>query len=408
MSLVLNSYAPALSHETALRRVVGAAHRLEMAVSYVQPSGWRILKSMSPTGLLARSRLLFTDQMGITHPEAIRLALGARMEVFRYSGAHTFHPKVYLAYSRDGRPCAYLLGSANLSHSALLSGVEAGWTGEDAETCLKLAEWIRELRTAQAAALSTEMLPALERTWLAASAQRAQRVLRREPAAAQDATRPLPPSPETIDVVEDLLGEARLPLATLGFDLAASNIRTFEEASRVASDWLMWAGRTDDTAQKKHSEMRILGFVDDTHRLTELGRQAAGGLDQAALAKAWCRWLSHADETDLHARLANGRRAIRRFWQMQPEVREFFLREEASLQARPVLQAIELLAQGSPASAHLSLEEVRAASEALLGGRLQLPRYLADAIKKYLNNKGIRGWDLGTRSLVLRTWRDLG
>jgi hypothetical protein len=151
--------------------------------------------------------------------------------------------------------------------------------------------------------------------------------------------------------------------------------------------------------------MRILGFVDNDLALTALGKQATRCHDQAALAEVWCRWLRHADETELHPRLANGRRAICRFWQMQPEVREFFFREEASLPARPTLQAIELLAHGSAASADLSLDGFQVAADALLGRRLHLPPYLAEAIERYLNNQGDRGWDLGTRSLVLNIWR---
>ena len=49
----------------------GADH-VGIAVSYVQESGWRILEPIVPTG---STRMVIDDQMGITQPSAIRIAL---------------------------------------------------------------------------------------------------------------------------------------------------------------------------------------------------------------------------------------------------------------------------------------------------------------------------------------------
>lgn len=73
-------------------------------------------------------RLVCTDQLGITQPAAVERALQSGVQIRNYSGGAVYHPKVYLAHDRNLRPTRFLLGSANLSTSALCERSRVCWT----------------------------------------------------------------------------------------------------------------------------------------------------------------------------------------------------------------------------------------------------------------------------------------
>lgn len=114
------------------------ADAADLAVAFVLPSGVDRLESHF-RDLLARGgrlRVVTGDYFGLTDPVALSRLLdlgdGVDLRVFetgavgaveRVSATATFHPKAYLFHRRLGRSVAFV-GSSNLSHSALGSGVE--------------------------------------------------------------------------------------------------------------------------------------------------------------------------------------------------------------------------------------------------------------------------------------------
>jgi superfamily II DNA or RNA helicase/diadenosine tetraphosphate (Ap4A) HIT family hydrolase/HKD family nuclease/SOS-response transcriptional repressor LexA len=122
-------------------RLPGASE-IDLLASFVQPSGLDVIREglFSAIAAGARVRLLVGDYLGITSPEALRQLLGwmdlaggafearlAEMENLRGS-PDSFHPKAWRIADSSGG--IVVVGSSNLSRSALVSGVEWNLLGE--------------------------------------------------------------------------------------------------------------------------------------------------------------------------------------------------------------------------------------------------------------------------------------
>ncbi|MFM8953002.1 MAG: HIT domain-containing protein [Planctomycetaceae bacterium] len=122
-------------------RLPGASE-IDLLASFVQPSGLDVIRAglFSAIAAGARVRLLVGDYLGITSPEALRQLLGwmdlaggafeARLaELENLRGApDSFHPKAWRIADSSGG--IVVVGSSNLSRSALISGVEWNLLGE--------------------------------------------------------------------------------------------------------------------------------------------------------------------------------------------------------------------------------------------------------------------------------------
>ncbi len=111
-----------------LTSYIDRASRVDAAVSFVMDSGVRLLHPHLQD-LLARNgalRLLTGDYLDVTDPTALRRLLdlpdSAALAVFDAS-LTVFHPKAWIFHFPDGSGVA-LVGSSNLSESALRYGVE--------------------------------------------------------------------------------------------------------------------------------------------------------------------------------------------------------------------------------------------------------------------------------------------
>lgn len=138
-----------LLHKTASKLVTGGeenpflphlcaaihqAHRVDMAVAFIKATGLRLLLpdlleslQRSETELRpAQLRILTSDYLDVTDPEALRLLMllaeqGAEVRVYQSSGS-SFHLKAYLFGGQDwGRA---FIGSSNISRQALKQGLE--------------------------------------------------------------------------------------------------------------------------------------------------------------------------------------------------------------------------------------------------------------------------------------------
>ena len=152
-------------------RLPGASE-IDLLASFVQPSGLDIIRAglFSAIAAGARVRLLVGDYLGITSPEALRQLLGwmelaggafeARLaETKNLRGSpDSFHPKAWRIADSSGG--IVVVGSSNLSRSALVSGVEWNLLGETSGS----GELDRELAAAfddlwqQATPLSAEVV----------------------------------------------------------------------------------------------------------------------------------------------------------------------------------------------------------------------------------------------------------
>ena len=122
-------------------RLPGASE-IDLLASFVQPSGLDVIRAGLFSAITAGAcvRLLVGDYLGITSPEALRQLLGwmalagrafearlAELENLRGS-PDSFHPKAWRIADSSGG--IVVVGSSNLSRSALVSGVEWNLFGE--------------------------------------------------------------------------------------------------------------------------------------------------------------------------------------------------------------------------------------------------------------------------------------
>jgi len=148
---------------------IARADEIDLAVSFVKVTGLRMLlpdlhaalgQTEDPTRPPARVRIVTSDYLDVTDPEALRLLMllqeqGAQARVFRAAGT-SFHLKAYL-FARFGanhelRGTAFI-GSSNISRQALTDGLEwnyrVEYPGDDGflEARARFEEIFRDPRT---------------------------------------------------------------------------------------------------------------------------------------------------------------------------------------------------------------------------------------------------------------------
>jgi HKD family nuclease len=380
-----------------LEIIASRADAFSIAVSYIQQSGWELLQPLIQHAS-ARTRVLCTDQLGITDPVAVKKMLDAGLNVRAFRGSQVYHPKVYLAHYDSGCD-QFVLGSANLSRSALISGVEATITGNDSEK--HLTSWFNEMfeDNSRSDEFNSERLTALEDAFAARLKSRL--VYRRVVSLAKFPVKKSGDESATA-AVESAFAGLSGELSTLNVDQAGNYIRSFS----LLQKWLQAA--TFDG--KALSDLRLLGFVTG-NSLNALGFDAKNAESIEAVATIWVNWWANATEDELRqinptGRLSRSRLAIRIFWSFPYEVTEYFLNNSRVTDRAPrkILQTIELLANAGRELPNLTLDEVKTLSE-ILSSTDELPNSAQNAIAEYLANKGTRGWGVDDRAILLRQWR---
>lgn len=373
---------------------------LSIAVSYIQLSGWELLEEIIPNAILANTRILCTDQLGITDPKAVRAIKASGVAIRAFSANDVvFHPKVYIGERANGSD-RFVLGSANLSRSALLTSVEVNVEGEDPDSTL--LGWFDHLFNdpVHSVEFDDARIEALERAFAARLKSRLayQRTIDREaPEAATDAAAAM--------TLESAFAGLEGELMPLNIDKGGSTVRTLQYVETLLN------GPQPLTDDKAAGDMKRLGFALNLH-LTALG-QAAVGQDWSEIARLWVAWLKNADEADLLAinptgRLVRGRKAFETFWTFPTEVTDFYLQEAEGTQGakRELCQTIELLANAGRALPSLSMDDVATLST-ILGATAALPPAARESIEDYIGNRGTRGWKFPDRRLILEAWRDV-
>ena len=132
----------------AIKRELARCARASVAVAFTMRSGVDLLEGAIRSAIQrgAGFRLLTTDYLGVTEPEALSRLLSAvtpdQVRLYQ-TGRTAFHPKVWIFEYPDGSGRAFL-GSSNLSRSALLTGIEWNWAALDVDLTNGLAELLNE------------------------------------------------------------------------------------------------------------------------------------------------------------------------------------------------------------------------------------------------------------------------
>src|SRR5581483_5064067 len=215
--------------------------------------------------------------------------------------------------------------------------------------------------------------------------------------------RTAPVAADDIDTLEDVFATIQLPIGLLNIDYGGNNIRNIDFAREVLAD-------PTHASSKNRSDLKLLGFMREG-RLTDLGRRAGRARTTKEFAVLWCRWLQRTEDAELeeiNSKLLVAKRVFPQFWQLQEDVRNFFLNNADRAQRRgnlrTLLQTIELLCNARDVVQELTLEEMQTLSR-LLEERSSLPAFIRPEVASYFDNKGARGWDTKDRCIMPIAWR---
>ena len=368
----------------AIEEVLRPAVSVDLAVSYVKTLGWQqLLGVLRRIGVRPENvRLVVTDQFGITQPDALEQALQAGATIRNYIGRGVYHPKVYLALNANHDPISAIVGSANLSDSALTDGIEAAVSIYDRVVLRDLKKWLDKLFNDEenTQEIDSTLLKELRARWKRLASQRVRAELgvgRRRRHRARSAP--------TIasESVEDLFSTIALPIAVLGIDQAGNNVRNLSRLLEVLRRFPL-------PNDKERSELHLLGLMErGSEVLTELGQRARNCRTEKQLAKTWCKWIFKASDAELlsvNDRLPSFKHAATWFWRLSGEVREFFFQNLPATRDKRVLQAIEILCSEGPVVETLMVNDFSTLAGLLMAGS-SLPLLLREPVRAYYENK---------------------
>lgn len=399
MKVILNGHKQPIGFAQALSELTKGAEALSVAVSYINLGGWEIFKN-SIKGLdFKKTRIVCTDQFGITQPMAVKAMIESNLQIHNFSGKNTYHPKVFLAHGKNNKPIRFLLGSANLSKSAFSTGVEAGLLSEDIAGLKKLHEWFDDLFSKNSESFTPALLAEMEEKWrLIATSRIHGRIKVRKDLSTL--SKKIPPiSLDDIDMLDDILATIHHPIGLLNMDHAANNVRNLDKVRNVLSN----PGAAHD---KQKSELKLLGFMAGKGVLTPLGHAARKAKTNEEVARLWFQWIKHTPDTELeslNARLLVAQRVFRQFWLLKKDVRDYFLANAIKPKNRRVMQTIELFCNATQIVQDLSLDEIMAISKLL--EQRQNEGQLKGKVLEYFNNKGPRGWTTSDRYVLPLAWK---
>ena len=170
-----NGAPPGFEFRTDIVAAIKNARSVDIAVSYLQMSGWFMLQRDLERIPRAQVRIITTDQMNITQPAVLKAALHLGIQIKCYSGSRVFHPKVYIFRGIEKSQNLAILGSANVSASGLEDGVEAGIRTSNPVLFKRLTRWFENLfRDPAAQNIDERFITDYEKRWKLAAQTRVQ------------------------------------------------------------------------------------------------------------------------------------------------------------------------------------------------------------------------------------------
>ena len=366
----------------ALKQLFQESYDLSLAVSYIQLSGWREIKSALDDFDYSSIRIICTDQMGITDPDALIEIMQDGVQLKRFKGNKIFHPKVYISCAENGE-YTVLCGSSNISASALNHSVECNVLFEDKNK--ELIAWFDDLFKNGAEEFTDEHIDILR-------VQHKKRQTRRI-----SETRKLSRSAiDNIDIEDNIFQQVSHNLGLLNFDHTGNTIRTLHRAKEVL--------QSGEIEGKNKSELGGLGLVTND-RINDLGIMFRDADSLKESAEIWIEWLYHSTEKELieinsFGRLNWAKQAHENFSRMHIDIKNFFLENciKPSRTNKKLLQTIEICSNITGISRYLNMDDAVELSEHLEDINVD------DKITEYLLNKGTRSWKFEDRKLLIKAW----
>lgn len=141
------------SFERMLQRALAAqrAEAIGIAVAYVSVYGVRFLRTLKSKTQISSIRLIADTRDAVTHPQALRIALGEGWPVRTVHATHSFHPKLYLAgdsFDEEDRliaPRLMAVGSNNLTRRGMNLNVECALVRTSPNPMVELSGVYRKL-----------------------------------------------------------------------------------------------------------------------------------------------------------------------------------------------------------------------------------------------------------------------
>ncbi|TGD72519.1 DUF3427 domain-containing protein [Mangrovimicrobium sediminis] len=139
----------------SLLEAINHADDIAIATAFIRMTGVRLIQGALEDALErgARVRVLTGDYLGVTDPQALRYLMllqeqGADVKVFESQDKTSFHMKTYIftrhnQQTEGGEGCAFV-GSSNLSHAALVDGLEWNLKVDQSENKSRFALILRE------------------------------------------------------------------------------------------------------------------------------------------------------------------------------------------------------------------------------------------------------------------------
>ena len=134
-----------------LEQCIDKAVHVDLAVAFVMESGVMLIEPWLEDLLVrgGRLRMIVGDYLDVTQPQALwrllDLADGEKAKIFIYeTSGQAFHPKAWLFRAENAKGSA-IVGSSNLSHSALTKGIE--WNLHSENALDEVAQGFAELIT---------------------------------------------------------------------------------------------------------------------------------------------------------------------------------------------------------------------------------------------------------------------
>jgi len=254
----------------SLLEAINHADDIAIATAFIRMTGLRLIQAALEDALErgARVRMLTGDYLGVTDPQALRYlmllhAQGAEVKVFESQGKTSFHMKAYL-FTRsksvsDTEGCAFI-GSSNLSHAALVSGLEWNLKVDQAEGYDRFARILSEYETLYA----NPSCKMLSHDWIDKYIQRIPEASAAPPASepGQDEQMP-PPEPNAIqlEALEALADSRqrgyRRGLVVLATGLGKTWLSAFDSQQMNAKRVLFVAHREEILKQAEETFIRI-------------------------------------------------------------------------------------------------------------------------------------------------------
>jgi superfamily II DNA or RNA helicase/HKD family nuclease len=254
----------------SLLEAINHADDIAIATAFIRMTGVRLIQAALGDALErgARVRILTGDYLGVTDPQALRYLMllqeqGANVKVFESQNKTSFHMKAYLFTRsetlghREG--CAFI-GSSNLSHAALVSGLEWNLKVDEAEDQGRFAHILSEYQTLYA----NPWCKALSHQWIDEYIKRVPDASSAPPATepGQDEQEP-PPEPNAIqkEALEALANSReqgyRRGLVVLATGLGKTWLSAFDSHQMNAKRVLFVAHREEILKQAEETFVRI-------------------------------------------------------------------------------------------------------------------------------------------------------